>query len=216
VRLPHIAPGTLTALKWLAVVLMIVDHVDWLLFGEQLGFHATAGRLVFPLFGFVFAVNLGRPFAFQRGVYRRSVMRLTLLGLAALPAYVMLAGALPLNIMFTLALVALLAWLVEAGRWTTALFAFVAVGAFVDYQWFGVALCLSLWAAYRYDARWLIGAGFFLGSLEVINGNWWALAVVPVLLIAERVRVDLPRHQAAFYAIYPLHLVALALITLTV
>lgn len=197
-------------MKWLAVVLMIGDHVDWMLCGGELGFHATIGRIVFPMFAWAFAYNLARPGAREQAAFR-SVTRLTLLGLAAMPAYVILSGVLPLNIMFTLAAFAAIVAMVERGDTFPAVVTFVVAGAVVDYAWPGLAVCLSLWAAYRYDSRWIVAAGFSLAILEVINGSQWALAALPVIAVASMVRVDLPRAQIAFYAVYPVHLTVLAI-----
>jgi len=51
--------AALLYLKVTAFVLMLADHADWLL-GSGQGPHANIGRLVFPLFGFVLALNLSR------------------------------------------------------------------------------------------------------------------------------------------------------------
>ena len=49
-------------------------------------------------------------------------------------------------------------------------------------------------------------------ALWFVNRNLWALAALPVLFLASRVDVRLPRLRWAFYAYYPLHLAALWLI----
>ena len=49
-------------------------------------------------------------------------------------------------------------------------------------------------------------------ALWFINRNLWALAALPVLFLASRVDVRVPRLRWAFYAYYPLHLAALWLI----
>lgn len=51
-----------------------------------------------------------------------------------------------------------------------------------------------------------------LASLWFINRNLWALAAVPLLLVASRLDLPMPRLRWAFYAYYPLHLAALWLI----
>lgn len=211
--LPQYHGGTLTALKWAAVLLMVGDHVDWLLYGSALGIHDTLGRLVFPVFGFVLAYNLARPGAWGRGVHRRLIRRLVLIGTIAAPAYVYLAGLLPANIMFSLALFVGIAALLERGRPLLALLALLACGLFVDYQWPGLVYCLGVWAAYRTGAPlWLAAAAAGLLGLYVINGSHAALWALPLLWLASGLRLDLPRHQLAFYAVYPAHLVVLAVL----
>ncbi|WP_269800302.1 MULTISPECIES: TraX family protein [Microbacterium] len=51
-----------------------------------------------------------------------------------------------------------------------------------------------------------------LAALWFINRNLWALAVLPLLLVASRIDLSMPRLRWAFYAYYPLHLAALWLI----
>ena len=49
-------------------------------------------------------------------------------------------------------------------------------------------------------------------ALWFVNRNLWALAALPVLFLASRVDVRVPRLRWAFYAYYPLHLASLWLI----
>ena len=57
-----------------------------------------------------------------------------------------------------------------------------------------------------------INAVLACAALWFINRNLWALAALPVLFLASRVDVRVPRLRWAFYAYYPLHLAALWLI----
>ena len=45
-----------------------------------------------------------------------------------------------------------------------------------------------------------------------VSGNLWALAALPVILVATRVDLHVPRLRWVFYAYYPVHLVAIWLI----
>jgi TraX protein. len=49
------------AIKWIALVLMLGDHVNKYLFNESLPFLYEAGRTVMPMFCVVLAYNLARP-----------------------------------------------------------------------------------------------------------------------------------------------------------
>lgn len=209
--MPQFHGGTLTAIKWASVVLMVLDHLDGFVYGGALGLHATVGRLVFPVFGFLLAYNAARPRALLDGVHGRMMWRTLLVGVLALPVYVPLAGWYPLNIMFSLALGVLVinacAHGDRFGLVVVGLFALVA-GAFVDYQWFGLAYMLAVWGAYaRGWSPWWILAGAV--SLWPINGNLVAVLALPLLWLASQLRLDLPRHQLAFYAVYPAHLLAI-------
>lgn len=214
------AEGSLQALKWGALVLMVFDHINKYLYAERLPVIFQAGRMVMPIFGFVLAYNLARPGALARGVHGRMMFRLTLMGLSASPAVIVLNSFFvaanawwPLNILFMLLLVVSLTYLLERGgamRYAGALVLFLVAGALVEYLWMGVLCCLGAWAFCR-QATWTHGLLWFLGtlSLTVVNGNAWALAAIPVVLSVRQLSLRLPRIQWAFYAFYPAHLMGI-------
>src|SRR5271156_2823230 len=86
------ADGSLEAIKWVALVLMVFDHVNKYLYAEKLPVIFQLGRIVMPMFGFVLAYNLARPGALAGGVPGRMLFRLTLTGLAASPMFIILNG----------------------------------------------------------------------------------------------------------------------------
>jgi hypothetical protein len=214
------ADGSLEAIKWAALVLMVFDHVNKYLYAEQLPVIFQCGRIVMPMFGFVLAYNLARPDALARGVHGRMMYRLTLMGLAASPMVIILNGPYvttnawwPLNILFMLLLVVSLTYLIDRGGaqcYVLAAALFILGGAFVEYLWMGVLCCLGAWLFCREasPSRLLL---WFLGtlSLTVVNGNAWALAAIPIVLMASRVSLRLPRLTWAFYTFYPAHLLLL-------
>jgi len=51
-----------------------------------------------------------------------------------------------------------------------------------------------------------------LAALWFVNSNLHVLAAVPVILLASRLDLHLPRRRWLFYAYYPLHLAALWLL----
>jgi hypothetical protein len=99
----HIADGTLEALKWAALALMLLDHVNTFLYNRSLPGAYEAGRWVAPVFAFVLAYNLARPDALQLGIHLRVMRRLALYGVLAAPPFMALIGRWwPLNILFLL------------------------------------------------------------------------------------------------------------------
>ncbi len=214
------AEGTLQALKWGALLLMVLDHANKYLYAERLPVIFQVGRLVMPIFGFVLAYNLARPDALARGLHRRMMFRLALAGLAACPIVIILNGPLvsanpwwPLNILFTLWLVVAITFLIDrggVGRCALALALLVVAGAFVEYLWMGLLCCLGAWAFCR-DANVKSGLLWFLGtlSLTVVNGNAWALLAIPLILLTSRLSLNVPRCRWIFYAFYPVHLLTL-------
>lgn len=215
-----IADGTLEALKWGALVLMVLDHVNKYFYAEELPGVFSLGRVVMPIFGFVLAYNLARPGALERGVHGRMMVRLGIAGLVALPFTVALNASVvahnawwPLNILFTLLLVVSLVYLIErrgVARYALAIALFLVGGALVEYLWVGVLACLAAWMFCRAasNERLLL---WFLGvlSLSVVNGNAWALLAIPIVWGVSRVTLPLARKKWAFYALYPAHLAVL-------
>lgn len=213
----HLAPprvvlstGSLEALKWLALVLMTLDHVNTFLYDGKFPALFKLGRVAMPIFGFVLAYNLARPDALEDGVYGRAIKRLALFGLLASPVFVALVGWLPLNILFTLLLAAALMYLIEEdGPWRVmaALALLIAGGALVEFQWFGVLYCLAAWLYCKRPSwlrliTWVAAAA----SLHAVNHNLWALAALPIIFSFAHLPVSVPRLRHLFYVYYPAHL----------
>jgi TraX protein len=214
------ADGSPEAIKWVALVLMVLDHVNKYFYAENLPVIFQCGRIVMPMFGFVLAYNLARPDALARGVHHRMMYRLTLAGLAASPMYIILNGMYvtanawwPLNILFMLLLVVALTYLIDRGGamcYALAVTLFLFGGAVVEYLWMGVLSCLGAWLFCR-DASTSRLLLWFLGtlSLTVVNGNAWALVAIPMVFMAGRIALRIPRLTWVFYAFYPAHLLLL-------
>jgi len=215
-----IADGTLEALKWLALIVMALDHVNKYVYREQLPVIFEVGRSVLPIFSFVLAYNLTRPNATTNGAYRRTMQRLTLTGLLSAPIVYALNAPLvnkspwwPQNVLFMFLLAAGLSILWMKGgalRRALPVVLFLLAGAVVEYFWFGLG---CFWASslfcrqptIRHFSLWVLA----LLSLTAVNGNLWALAAVLIVLLATRVPLSLPRNKWMFYAFYPTHLLAI-------
>ncbi|MDP9912487.1 hypothetical protein J2W27_004613 [Variovorax boronicumulans] len=211
-----ISSGSLEALKWIGLLLMTGDHVNkYLLHGASPTLYAL-GRMAMPLFGFVLMANLARPGAFTAGVHLRVMKRLAIFALLATPAFVQLVGWWPLNILATLWLAAWIVWLLERGSRTarsTAAVAFLVGGAVVEFWWPALLCCLAAWAFLRRPGGlqlllWVLTTA----SLAAVNGNFAAVAVLPLIWGAGRVDIVLPRSRRVFYVFYPAHLSLIALV----
>jgi hypothetical protein len=211
-----ISNGSLEALKWLGLVLMTGDHVNKYLLNEASPALYALGRMAMPLFGFVLMAHLAGPGALQAGVHLRLMQRLAIFALLATPAFVQLVGWWPLNILATLFLATLIVWLLERGGTAhrgAALIAFLFGGAMVEFWWPALLCCLGAWAFLRRPSAfrlllWVLATT----SLAVINGNFAALAALPLIWGASQVDIPMPRSRWVFYAFYPAHLTLISLV----
>lgn len=209
--------GTLEALKYLALVLMTVDHVDKYLFNGTHPAAFAAGRSALPIFALVLAYNLARPNSLKRGVYQRTTRRLLVFGLLATPAYIALGGlaadVYPLNIMFTLLVATVVIELLDSDRTIAAAVTLGLGGCLVEFGWPAVGLCVAIWMYVRRPTLGRATLGLIcLTSLQFFNGNAWAMAALGLLLSIQRWKVAPKRFLWLFYFYYPTHLMALWLI----
>jgi len=211
-----ISDGSLEALKWVGLVLMTGDHVNKYLLQDASPTLYALGRMVMPLFGFVLMANLVRPGAFRAGMHLRVMRRLAVFALLATPAFVRLVGWWPLNILVALWLATLIVWLLERGgavARVAALMAFLMGGALVEFWWPALLCCLGAWGFLRRPdgVRMLLWA-LATASLAIVNGNFSALAALPLILGARYVDIPLRRCGWVFYAYYPAHLSLIAMV----
>jgi hypothetical protein len=207
--------GTVEALKWLALALMTGDHVNKYLFNATLPVLFEAGRVALPLscsswpttwpgLAHSSAACTAAPCRAWRSLALASVPFVALGGLYA--------GWWPLNVMFTLLVVTACAY--ERGgklhrrppawcSWSAAARSNIVAGRGLRPG--RVVVRAAQWAAAAV-------AVLACAALWFINRNLWALAALPVLFLASRVDLRVPRLRWAFYAYYPLHLAALWLI----
>lgn len=210
-RFGGISNAGLLLIKLAAFAVMILDHVDWFLYGGALGINATIGRAVFPAFALVLGINLAR-----MGVpgMVRLFGRLILGGLVASVPYVYLQSSwLPLNVLWTLAAAVFAVAFLREGSRFGAFVVWLVAGFFVDYLWLGTAAVIAVWwmASRGMQGKLLVAALL----LVPFNLSWWSLAVLPLGWAASMLPAgDAPRWKHLFYVGYPLHLAALAAISI--
>jgi hypothetical protein len=207
----QITDGTLEAMKWLALALMVLDHINKWLFDAKLPGVFAFGRLVAPTFAFVLAYNLARPGALEAGMYLRVTKRLAVFALLATPPYMALNGKWwPLNIMWLLLMGVVMLYGLQRGTATwlaTAGAVFVFGGLVAEYFYAGLAMILAAWWYCRSPTLlrgflWMVSVAL----ISMINGNAWALLAALALPLAAHLRLPVSRIRWAFYAAYPLHL----------
>ena len=221
---PRIAfsDGAIELLKWFAFLTMIGDHVNVYLFDRELPYLFEIGRLAMPIFAIVLGYNLSRQEFHQNNGYWRVMYRLFLSGLVSVPIVLILrhvgwAGIWPLNIMFLLLISTMTCLLIQGGRWygmgMGIVFALVA-SCWAEFYLPGVALCVGSWLYFR-SGNWgyllLIALPGLMGVCA-LNGNMWAFASIPIIVITALRNVEFPRIRYVFYWLYPLHLGGLLLL----
>lgn len=201
--------GTLEALKWVALVAMVADHVNTVLLGRSVGWLYDVGRIAMPLFCLVLGENIARAGADLDALRRR----LLAVGVVCIPltAWTINGGnVLPLNVMLTFAL-AVAVWRdqVAGGLVWTALA--VPLALFVDYQWSGVALVVAAaWWARAGGTAAALAVGAALLAICLYNGNGWALVGAGLFFASYGQRWQVPRVRWLFWWFYPVHLAVLA------
>lgn len=208
--------GTVEGLKGLGLVAMTADHVDAFLLARTWPAGFALGRLALPIFVIVLAYNLARLGAHTPGRYQRVLIRLLVAGVLATPFFVALGGsfvgAWPLNILFSLALLTAVVWGLGGDQFQQAgALALLLVGSvWVEYFWVGTVLGVAAWSYVRRPSGAAAAVGLAaLAGLAWLNGNDWAWMALPLLALATRLRLPIPRLRHLFYLYYPLHLATL-------
>ncbi|NRF71381.1 conjugal transfer protein TraX [Aquincola sp. S2] len=214
-----IADGTLEALKWLALLLMTVDHVNKYLRDWSTPWMFSAGRLAMPIFAVVLAYNLARSETLAAGAYQRTMKHLAIGAAVSTVPFVALGkvqfagGWLPLNILATLLVATAVMYLLELGgarRMLLAAVVFIVGGALVEFWWPAIGMAVAAQHYFRRPSFGTAAAVIVCTALVgIVNGNHWGFAALAIVLAATRVQLRVPRLRWVFYLYYPAHLAGL-------
>lgn len=220
-------------LKLLACFFMLIDHIGYLLFPEQMVWRAV-GRLALPIFAYLIAN--GWRYTRSKPKY---LLRLLIFAFICHFTLVIFVRMSSLNIFFTLSLglvaIALWEWSQTLGpkssRYLLGGLLVLAVAWFgqsfkVDYGWFGVLLIFS---CHLFHGRWLrlslVTAGLcliqwgqmLLGSGSISSFNYLQILCVGAFLFLARYN-GLQGRPAKwlFYIFYPAHFLVLSAIALCI
>jgi hypothetical protein len=162
--------ASLDTLKLLAMVFMVLDHINTVCLGETAPWMFYVGRGAFPLFAFAMACHL-----YRQTPLDRYVQRLVVFALISQLVYVLAFDEVVLNILFTLALAAMVApWLVAQTPWHRhVLFALALSSVFIedaiDLDLLGIVLpaaFVSAMKGQRFSLLWIWIILIFL-NLEI-------------------------------------------------
>ena len=223
VHLP--ASQTVRALKFLALALMLSDHVHYVFFNRSLEWLYWLSRLVFPLFALIAAQNV----ELHRANPKRYIFRLLLYGLIAQPFYYWSFGVNQLNVLFTLAVSVGAWWWLEVTRTQKTNIAIryapvllVALSAvLLEFNWAGV-LAVPIYAALMRRGAWWDWLAALVLSFGIVRFTEpWIMPMVALALwilgstfpaVPSQTRKPQRWVQHAAYAFYPLHLAVIALV----
>lgn len=214
--------GAVELIKWLAIISMAIDHIDFYLFGRSSFVMYAVGRVAMPLFFLMFAYHMARP-TVSDSTYSRTAVRLLAFGLVAQIPYVLGSGALnagQLNILFSLLLLTCLFFCTDmlrefegVRRWSAVVVVagLLCASVLVEYQWVGLAVGLAARASFRNPTpASLIGLAAALSALFFVNGNQFALLALPIFIAVSHMNPPIPRSAwFLYYAFYPVHIALL-------
>ena len=198
-------------LKIIAILSMLIDHSNKIIFDSAYPFMLEIGRLAFPLFCYIAVYNYIH-FTKNKELY---ISRCFIFGIVSAPFYYFAFGVvLPINILFTLSLGLSLLYSIERDD-TFLTILILLFSLFVDY---GVFAMYLFYSCYLYIKKYTkFNVIFFVFSLFLVN-SFEFFYYVPLffllLLLAQKVDFSVKINKYFYYAFYPMHLIILKLISL--
>jgi hypothetical protein len=204
---------TQNQIKWLATLLMLVDHIGFLLEAEPM---RIIGRLSFPLFCWVFAQNWKRP-----GNKNPMLIKIAIFSLISQIPHTMLFINHEKNILMSLCICGLTLREVKESKHKILI---VCIGLLISelvnasYGWYTIACTVAMinfdkQSKTRWWVSWIaINLIYALTGKSIIQ---FTAVLTPILLKyhnPEKNRKPTELKKRFFYYFYPLHLAGLAAI----
>jgi hypothetical protein len=203
-------------IKWLALILMIVDHIGFLLEAEPM---RIIGRLSFPMFAWIFAQNWKRQK--PESSTKRLITRLILLGIISQIPHLLLFGNLQVNILISLGITAITFSAIHKSQQKLLYLVgglIIAQGLQVSYGWYAIA-CPLLMINLKEAGDRIWWTGWIITNIiyTTTSGSFIQLfAIFTPLILAyhnqAKDRKPTAIEKKFFYYFYPLHLAGLAAI----
>ena len=203
-------------IKWLAAILMLIDHIGFMLEAEPM---RIIGRLSFPMFAWVLAQNWKRRKPSSNA--KALITRLLLFGIIAQLPYMIFSNKLDLNILISFALVVITFTQIHKAqankKIVIMILGLVAAQLWgVDYGWYAVACPLiMLNLKGKGNRTWWISWILMNTIYAATSGYFLQLfAILTPLILAyhnpARNRKPTAIEKRFFYYFYPIHLAGLA------
>jgi hypothetical protein len=203
-------------IKWLAVVLMLIDHIGFMIESEPM---RIIGRLSFPMFAWVFARNWER--RKDEDSAEKLINRLILFGNLAQIPYILLLTNLRMNILISFALVAVTFNQVRQLTGNKKIMAII-IGCIsaeilgVDYGWYSLICTLMMInlkgsGSKKWWVSWII-----INILYCISAKSYiqifGILTPAILSLHDTTKDKKPTtiEKKFFYYFYPIHLAGLA------
>ena len=203
-------------IKWLAAVLMVIDHIGFITESEPM---RIIGRLSFPMFAWIFARNWERRKTEDSA--EKLVNRLILFGNLAQIPYILLLTNLKMNILISFALIAVTFNQVHKLTGNKKILA-VIIGCIsaeilgVDYGWYSVICTLMMInlkgsGSKKWWVSWIIINILYCISAKSYIQIFGILTPV-ILSLHDTTKDKKPTiiEKKFFYYFYPIHLAGLA------
>ena len=203
------------ALKLIACITMLIDHVGYIFF-PKLWILRTIGRLAFPIFAW--QISVGYTNSSNKVNYFK---RLLLFALITQPIYMYALNPAQLNIFFTLILGLISIWVYDkadnkyVGVFVNSIIFLIAHQLNVSYGAYGVII-IFLFYIFRNNIVLL-----FLGQLIVVLVYAFdSTAFIQIFSLVALMPIILyngqrgPKLKYIFYAFYPIHLLGLYLLNI--
>jgi len=206
-------------LKWIAIILMVMDHSGRILFNDN-EYLIALGRIAFPLFAYILAHNY---FFFTKNK-NKQLLSILAIAIISQPIYVYVFDSNILNIMFTLFAGLLSINLYENLKEKLdrihfinsmiVLFVFIIVmGYFVEYVFFGIFLIISMYTGFKLKNNNLIPVSIvliLLSNLPRLSLAPVGILSLPLILLSKKMKFKIRRvNKYLFYLFYPIHLLLL-------
>ena len=203
-------------IKWLAVVLMLIDHIGFMREAEPM---RIIGRLSFPLFAWVLAQNWKRREPSHS--VKPLISRLLLFGIISQIPHLLLFGNLQLNILISFALVVITfteIHKVQGNKKIIIMMLGLVAAQFlgVSYEWYAVA-CPLLMINLKHKGSKIWWISWIITNImyAATSGYFFQVfAVITPLILGyhnpTKDRKPTAIEKKFFYYFYPIHLAGLA------
>ena len=208
--------NNLTLIKYLALILMVIAHIDKYFLNENNKLFFIIGRLCMPLFLMVLTYNLSRYDGIQhQNLALKMALRLFIFAIISTPFYILLGGVIwgwfPLNILFALSTICFLTYLISLKKYFFTFLVILIMGFCVEYFWGVLFFGIFSWLFFKkYSYKYGILSTISLLSISFMlpSTQFWALISIPIFFILALLNLNfkLPRKRQFFYVFYPLHL----------